>query len=69
VCIIIVFISLAFFEIPGLVNKRYWRELVVFSCLFLIAFILVIFQIMGVKVPSPMNGIKYIISDILGLGY
>jgi hypothetical protein len=66
---IIVFIILAFFEIPSLISKKYWRELSVFSCLFLIAFILTIVQIMGVKIPSPMKGIQYIITDILGLGY
>lgn len=50
-------------------KKKYWRELTVFSLLLLLAFILSLLQTMGVKIPSPMKGIQYLIKDILGLSY
>ncbi|SHH77555.1 hypothetical protein [Clostridium grantii] len=65
--IIIVFICLAFFEIPGLIRKKYWRELIAFSCLSLITFTMTIIQSVSINIPSPMKGIEYIIRDIVGL--
>lgn len=67
--LIMVFIAIVLLEVPGLIRKKYWRELTVFSLLLLLAFILSLLQTMGVKIPSPMKGIQYLIKDILHLNY
>ena len=67
--LIIVFIGIAFFEVPELIRKKYWRELTAFSFFFLLAFILSLLQTIDVKIPSPMKGIQYLIKDILHLNY
>ena len=67
--LIIVFIGIALFEIPGLIRKKYWRELTVFSIFLLLAFILSLLQAIGTKIPSPMKGIQYLVKDILHLNY
>lgn len=67
--LIMFFIGVVFIEVPELIRKKYWRELTVFSLLLLLAFILSLLQTMGVKIPSPMKGIQYLIKDILHLSY
>ena len=50
--LLIIFITIALFEIPGLVKKNYWRELVIFSLMLTFDFILYFLLIMGVDFPS-----------------
>lgn len=61
----IIFIGVILFEVPGLVRKKYWRELTFFSLFLLVAFTLALLQVIGVKIPSPFNGINY----LFGQGY
>ena len=67
--LIIVFIGVVLIEVPGLIRKKHWRELVVFSLFLLAAFIMTLLQTIGVKLPSPFNGINILIRDILHLNY
>jgi len=67
--LIMVFIGIVFFEVPGLIRKKYWRELTVFSFFLLLAFILSLLQTIDVKIPSPMKGIQYVVKDLLHLSY
>lgn len=67
--LIIVFIGIALFEVPGLIRKKYWRELTVFSIFLLLAFILSLLQTIGVKIPNPTKGMQYLVKDILHLNY
>ncbi len=67
--LIIAFAGIALYEVPGLVRKKYWREFAVFSFFFLLAFVLALLQTVGVKIPSPIKGIQYVIKDILHLSY
>lgn len=64
VIVIIIFIIIALLELPGLIKGKQWRELIVFSGLFVFAFIIAFLQSMGIEVPSPIKGIisflKYI---------
>ena len=64
-----VFIVAALLEIPSLVRKKYWRELTVFSLFLLFALVLGLLQTIGVKLPSPMKGLEYLIMDVLHLDY
>ena len=64
-----IFSLIAFTEIPSLVQKKLWRELVVFSLLFILAFTVCVLHTAGVNVPSPMRGIKYFIEEVLKISY
>lgn len=59
--LILVFICIALLEIPGLLKKKQWAELVASSTLLGIGFLLSLLQTIGVKVPNPNNGIEYLI--------
>ncbi|KJS87214.1 MAG: hypothetical protein JM58_04950 [Peptococcaceae bacterium BICA1-8] len=65
ILLITAFIGIALFEVPGLVHKKYWRELIVFLLFLLFAFILSLLQIMGVKLPNPTKGIEFVVKYFL----
>ena len=67
--LITVFIGIILFEVPSLIRNKHWRELIVFSSLLSVAFILSLLQILDVKVPSPSEGINFLIRDVLHLNY
>lgn len=67
--LITVFIGIILFEVPNLIRKKYWRELIVFAIFLLLAFIMTLLQTIGVKLPNPVKGIQYLIKDILHLNY
>ena len=67
--LIMVFVGIALFEVPGLIKKKHWRELIAFSLFLLLAFILTLLQTIGVKIPSPMKSIQYLVKDLLHLSY
>ncbi|SFH11851.1 hypothetical protein SAMN05660649_03924 [Desulfotomaculum arcticum] len=51
--ILFVFSIIIWIEVPALVHKKMWRELIVFSILILIGMMLSIPQALGMHVPSP----------------
>lgn len=55
-----------YIEVPGLVKKNYWREIILFSVLLTIGFIFLLLIIIGVKIPSPALYIEKIVNN---LGY
>lgn len=63
------FIGVILFEVPSLIRKKHWRELVVFSIFLSIAFVMALLPTIGVKIPSPPKGIDYLVRDILHLNY
>ncbi|NLA26853.1 MAG: hypothetical protein GX878_05600 [Firmicutes bacterium] len=52
--IILIFAAIGFREIPGLVQKKYWRELSAFLLLLGLALSLIILIWLGVKIPFLM---------------
>lgn len=64
-----VFIGVILFEVPSLIRKKQWRELIVFSILLSIAFVMALLQTIGVKLPNPSKGIDFLVRDILHLNY
>lgn len=69
ILLIIVFILIALFEVPGLMRKKYRRDLIVFSFFLLFAFLLSLLQMLDVKIPSPMKGIVYLFMNVLHVSY
>lgn len=55
-----VFILIFFFEAPGLIQKKYIRELISFLVLWSLAFVLSFLITYDVKIPSPSEGIARI---------
>lgn len=67
--LIAVFAGIVLFEVPDLIRKKYWRELVVFFLLLSFAFVLSLLQTIGVKIPILYSGIEYLFKDVLHLYY
>ena len=62
--LIFIFILIIFFEIPGLIRRKLWRELAAFSVFLTIGFVLSFLQVIGVKIPSPNDGIIFLVETI-----
>ena len=52
------FLFIIAIEVPGLVKKRMWRELVAFAVILWIGMTLSILHILDVEVPSPIKLIE-----------
>lgn len=62
--LILIFLAIITYEVPGLVKKQLWRELVAFSVLLAFGMFLSIGQILGYTMPNPVNGLKLVIGSI-----
>ena len=62
--LIMAFIGIGLFEIPGLIQKKYWRELIVFLIFLLFTFVVSILQVMGVQLPNPTKGIEFLVNMV-----
>lgn len=69
ILLLIGFAGIALLDAPKLIKSKSWKELTVFSILFIFAFTISLLQIWGIKFPSPIKGIQYIIKDLLHLNY
>lgn len=69
ILVIMVFIGVVLFDAPDLVRRKYWRELAAFSSLLLFAFLLTLLQSIGVLKPGLMEGMEYLIKDVLHIYY
>ncbi len=67
--LVIVFLGVVLFELPELIQKRYWRELITVTFLLSIGFILSLLLAMGIEVPNPSNALIYIFKEVLHLSY
>ncbi|MBP2642847.1 MAG: hypothetical protein H6Q67_734 [Firmicutes bacterium] len=67
--LLLIYTGVALFQVPALIKKSYWRELIAFSSLFTLAFTLNLLQILDVNIPNPLKGIQYIVEDVLHLKY
>lgn len=64
ILIVMAFFSLALLEIPGLIEKKYWRELAVFSLLLALGFILSLLLTLGVQFPYISTAIGNLVKKI-----
>lgn len=67
--VISAFILIAVYEIPGLVRKKYWKEVLIFILFLIPAFVLSFLFTIGVDIPSPGILIKYLVKDVLHVNY
>lgn len=62
-----IFLMIALIDIPGLIRKQYWWELMVYSGLMLIALILSVLIVSGVPLPAVTTEIGRFIEKIFHL--
>ena len=63
----IVFLILALFDLPQLIQKKYWLELAVYSGLMLAALVLSALMVMGVPLPALTTEITNLIKKAFNL--
>ncbi|MCL6639279.1 MAG: hypothetical protein K6T80_06325 [Firmicutes bacterium] len=56
--LILAFLIIIALEVPGLVQKKAWRELAAFSVFLLLGFALALPQVLGFRVPNPNEAIE-----------
>ena len=56
--IVLAFALIAFLQVPKMVKNKYWRELVFYGLFFMAGFTLTLLMYLGVKIPSPAQGMK-----------
>ncbi len=67
IVLIAVFTVIGLFEVPKILKKRLWRELLVFSFLLILGFTLSALIALDVPLPSPVKGIRSLMNPILRL--
>lgn len=55
------FLVMLLLDLPALLRKKQWRELTVFMVLWVLGLVMSSLLTIGVKLPSPVKGIKYVI--------
>lgn len=67
--LLIAFVLIALLDLPKLIQKKLWKDTVIYLLFFTFAFTIAFLQVIGIHIPSPIKGIQYVISDILHLSY
>lgn len=67
--LILIYAFIIVINVPGLIKRKEWRELAVFSVLCVIAFALGLMYVLDIHIPSPMKGLQHLIADIFGIKY
>jgi len=67
--ILTIFALIALVDMRGLLKKKYRKELIVFSSIFIIALSLSLLLSFGVALYSPIKVSQYFLKDILHLSY
>lgn len=62
-----IFSMILLIEVPGLISKKYWWELVVFLFLSLAAFTISALLTLGFHLPSPVKIIQFVIDYVFEL--
>jgi hypothetical protein len=65
--LIVAYLAIILFEVPGLIRKKYWRELVAFAVLLLVSFILSFLYVIGIKMTRPTEVITTIVNAVLSM--
>ncbi|CAA7603331.1 Hypothetical protein DEACI_4154 [Acididesulfobacillus acetoxydans] len=67
VLLLALFSGIILFEVLGLVKKKMWRELVVFSVYMSLGASLSILEVLGIDVPNPGKGIEALLKPLTEL--
>lgn len=65
--LLLIFAVIIWFEVPSLIKKQMWGELIVFSVLIVLGMVMSIAQTLGIKLPNPTKGIELIFKPLADL--
>ncbi|MEA4894806.1 MAG: hypothetical protein VB064_06050 [Oscillospiraceae bacterium] len=65
VVMLIAFAVLAVLEVPGLIKKKQWRELVSYSVLMLIAIAISILYYKRIEIPNPVKNTQFYVKNMV----
>ena len=69
VLLIAAFSIIALIEVPGLIRKKYWRELTVFSVILALAFFVSVMQLMHIEIWNPVRDSQFFVKSLFPFGY
>lgn len=61
VLLIVSFAAIAAYEVPKLLSEGLYRELVAFTCVLGLGFVIGLLYLIGVDVPNPIEGMNSLI--------
>ncbi|OPJ58097.1 hypothetical protein [Clostridium oryzae] len=67
--VLIVFAIIIYIEVPEFIKEGYWREMVFFSIMTAIAFVMSTLFVMGIPIINPVKFMIYVVRDVLHLNY
>lgn len=56
-------------EFLPILRAKQPQEIIVYSSLFVIAFVISLLQVINIEVPSPAKGLTYLIENVLHIAY
>ena len=69
VLLVAAFVIVIWLEVPGLIKKKYWRELIAYSVLMTLAFVVCLLYALHVNIPNPVKNTQYYIKDLFPFHY
>jgi len=63
------FAGIAAIDLPVMIKNKLWRDIALYSAIFLPVLILTVLVAQGVEVPSPIKAIQTFYRDILHLSF
>ncbi|MGE5593249.1 MAG: hypothetical protein ACM3X3_06165 [Betaproteobacteria bacterium] len=67
VLLVLAFIAMVAYEMPGIIRRRERGEFALFVALVLLGFMVSLFQAIGVPVPNPVRSIEFLTERIARL--
>ena len=69
IMLVLAFAILVLIEVPKLIKKKHWRELIVFSVILALAFVTSIYQLKDIEIPNPVRDTQYFVKSLFPFGY
>lgn len=69
IMLVLAFIIMALIEVPGLVRKKHWRELAVFSVILTLAFVISVYQVKDIEILNPARDTQYFVKSLFPFSY
>lgn len=69
IILLLIYALIAWLNIPKFVKKKEWRDLAAFLVFYTAALVLGLLYVLDIPIPSPMKGLQYLISEVLGIKY
>lgn len=67
VLLALAFAAMVAYDMPGIIRRKEWGELVLFLVLVLFGFVVSFLQAIGVRVPNPVRGIEFLTEKVVSL--